>query len=257
MPTLRHILIYLALGGAAAYYVVIPFVAGLRRGPKPAEPADAPGAPMRPLRWITGIYGPFFVFYLVGVAVWATYGYLGGSRPGEVCVNTNPAYGGSGTPSAGIGAAPRHGAVLSQTTTVQACALHPGAGQWILFLLTWIPEIAFWGCVLLLTLRLIRQASRTGPFTTQAAGTMLLLGWVVIAGSLIVGGLRALGTDVLTHMLVTPALFPASSIVFDVLLRGPLEALLPVPALVGVALVTFSHITRVGSAMDEEIRATV
>lgn len=257
MATLRHILIYLALAGVAGYYFVIPFLAGLRGRPRPAEPVEGPGALMRPLRWITGLYGRFLVFYLVGVAIWATYGYLGGDRRGEVCVDTNPAYGGGGPVGAGFGAVARHGAELNESTSIQACALHPGAGQWILFLLTKAPAIAFWACVLLLTLRLIRQASRTGPFTVQAAATMLVLGWVVMVGSMIVGGLRALGADVLTHLLVTPALFPAGSIVFDVGLRAPIEALLPVPALVGAALLAFSHITRVGVAMDEEIKATV
>jgi hypothetical protein len=257
MATLRHMLIYLALAGVAVYYVVIPFVAGLRRGPKPVDPADAPGAPMRPLRWITGLYGRFLLAYLVGLAIWATYGYAGGGRSGEVCVNTSPAYGGSVPVGAGLGATARHGAALSETTSVQACALHPGVAQWLLYLLTKAPAVVFWACVLLLTLRLIRQASKTGPFTPQAAATMLLLGWAVIVGSMIVGGLNALGSDVLTRMLVTPALFSVSTIYFDVLVRAPLEAIVPVPAIVGAALLTFSHITRVGAAMDEEIRATV
>jgi hypothetical protein len=256
MATLRHIIIYLALAGAAAYYLVIPFVAGLRRGPRPVESA-APKALMRPLRWITSLYGRFLLLYLVAAAINLTYGYLGGSQPGEVCVNAGNGLGGSRVVGAGYGTAARHGAALSETTTVQACALHPGAAQWLLFLLTKIPAIALWACVLLLTLRLIRQAARTGPFTVQAAVTMLLLGWVVIAGSMIVGALSALGSDVLTHMLVTFDPYSESTIVFEVLVAAPVRALVPVPALVGAALLTFSHVTRVGAAMDEEIRATV
>jgi hypothetical protein len=266
MPTLRHIVIYLALAAAAAYYVV-PFVVGVWRGyhgvdpgPDPAAPGG-PGAPMRPLRWITGLYGRFLLLYLVGATVSITYGYLGGSTPGEVCVNANglggPLIGSRALAAAQLGSTARRGAELSVTTSVQACALHPGAAQWLLFLLTKIPDIALWACVLLLTLHLIRQAARTGPFTVQAASTMLVLGWVVALGSMIVGALSALGADVLTRMLVTFDPFSAGTIVFDVLVWGPLKALLPVPALVGVALVTFSHITRVGAAMNEEIKATV
>jgi hypothetical protein len=266
MPTLRHIIIYLALAGAAAYYVV-PFVVGVWRGyhgvdpkPDPAAPG-APGAPMRPLRWITSLYGRFLLLYLVAATVSLTYGYVGGTTPGELCVDASglggPLTGRNALAAAQLGTTARHGAELSVTTSAQACALHPGAVQWLLFLLTKVPEVAFWGCVLLLTLRLIRQASRTGPFTVEAAATMLILGWVVALGSMIVGALGALGADLLTRMLITFDPFDAGSIAVDVLVRAPLEALLPVPALVGAALVTFSHITRVGAAMDEEIKATV
>jgi len=264
MATLRHIIIYLALAGAAAYFFVVPFVAGVWRGyhgtvaaPDARDDPRAPGAPMRLLRWITGLYGRFLLLYLVAAAISLTYGYLGGSQPGEVCVNAGSGVGGSRVVGAGYGTAARHGAALSETTSVQACALHPGAVQWLLFLLTKLPAVTLWACVLLLTLRLIRQAARTGPFTVQAAATMLLLGWVVVAGSMIVGALNALGSDVLTHMLVTFDPYNASSIVFDVVVTAPVRALVPVPALVGAALLTFSHIIRVGAAMDEEIRATV
>ncbi len=55
------------------------------------------------------------------------------------------------------------------------------------------------------------------------------------------------------------ALHPSDggSIVVDVLLFGPLKALVPVPALAGAALLTFGRITRVGAVMDEELKATV
>jgi hypothetical protein len=256
MATLRHILIYLALAGAATYFLVVPFIVGLRHGPKPPEAPDAPGAPMRSLRWITRLYGQFLALYLIGVGISATYGYLGGTKPGEVCVNTGDTLGGR-VSGAGLDAAPGHGAALTETGYLQACALHPGVAQWVLFLLTKLPAIALWACVLLLTFRLIRQAARAGPFTPQAAATMYVLGWVVVAGNLIVGALSAFGADVLTRMLLTFDPLSVSGIVIDTLVRAPLQTLLPVPALVGAALLTFSHITRVGAAMDEEIRATV
>ena len=43
----------------------------------------------------------------------------------------------------------------------------------------------------------------------------------------------------------------------DMLFSGSLHALLPVPALAGVGLLTFARITRAGVALDEEVRATV
>jgi hypothetical protein len=257
MGTLRHIIIYLALAGAACYFFVVPFAIGVWRGhrgtPSVPDPVADAAAPLRSLRWITGLYGRFFVLYLVGVAISATYGYLGGDEPGEVCVNTNiTLYG-----SAGLSATARPGGSVSSSGYVQACALHPGPLQWVLFLLTKLPSLALWAAVLLLTLRLVRQAATTGPFTMQAAATMRMLGWVVVVGSMIVGALHALGSDLLTNMLVAlQDIYDAPTIALDVVF-APLKALLPVPALVGAALLTFSYIIKVGAVMDEEIKATV
>jgi hypothetical protein len=86
---------------------------------------------------------------------------------------------------------------------------------------------------------------------------MRLLGWVVIAGSMIVAALGHLGADVLTSALMTPSTFDARGIAVDVLVAGPIKALLPVPALAGAALLPFARIIRLGTVMDDEFRATV
>lgn len=205
----------------------------------------------QPLASIAGLYGRFLILYL-GLVVFLDNGFASGGLRGSVCVDTGRTYAG-----AARGFTARPGASLSLAGDVRACALHPGIWQWGLFLLTKLPGLALWGCLLLLIWRLIREANSTGPFTLRAAAVMRQLGWVVIAGSVIAGALSHLGADVLTGMLMFPATFDAQGIVVDVLVAAPFKALLPVPALAGAALLTFARIIQVGAVMDDEIKATV
>lgn len=204
----------------------------------------------QPLADIAGLYGRFLLLYLV-LIVFLDHGFAGGPR-GSACVDTGHPYGG---PARAFAARP--GASLSVAGDVRACAVHPSIGQWGMFLLTKLPSLAVWGCLLLLIWRLVREANSAGPFTPRAAAVMRQLGWVVIAGSAIAGALSHLGADLLTRMLMTPATFDAKGIAVDVLLAAPFKALLPVPALAGSALLTFARITKAGAAMDDEIKATI
>ena len=47
----------------------------------------------------------------------------------------------------------------------------PASGKWGLFLLTKLPGLALWGCLLLLIWQLIREANTSGPFTPRVAAT--------------------------------------------------------------------------------------
>lgn len=204
----------------------------------------------QPLASIAGLYGRFLILYLV--LVFLDHGFASGGLRGSVCVDTGRTYG-----VAAKGLAARPGASLSLAGDVRACALHPSIWQWGLFLLTKLPGLALWGCLLLLIWRLIRQANSAGPFTARAAAVMRQLGWVAIGGSMIAAALSHLGADMLTGMLMTPATFDAKGIVVDVLAAAPFKALLPVPALAGAALLTFARIIQAGAVMDDEIKATV
>jgi hypothetical protein len=249
MPMLfRHILIALVLA-AIAGIVLVPFIIGYVRGPRPGPSRPDPaglGDPMRPLRRVAGIYGRFLMLYLVGIAFQASYG-----SQLSVCVNTGYPYVGSAH-----GFASRPGASLSVGGDVTACALHPSLSEWVLYLLTKLPGLVLWGCLLLLIWRLISEAARRGPFTPRAAAAVGLLGWTVLGGGYIAGALEHLGADLMTRMLMTPAPYSVGGTVVDVIV-GPLEGLLPVPALAGAALLAFARITRVGVALDDEIKATV
>ena len=204
----------------------------------------------QPLSSVAGLYGRFLILYLLLVLL--DHGFASGGLRGSVCVDTSRTYGG---PAHGLAA--RSGASLSLAGDVHACALHPSIWQWGLFLLTKLPGLALWGCLLLLIWRLIRQANSTGPFTVEAAAVMRQLGWTVIGGSMIAAALSHLGADMLTGMLITPATFDSNGIVVDVLAAAPFKALFPVPALAGAALLTFARITQAGAVMDDEIKATV
>jgi hypothetical protein len=231
----------LVLALLVAALVLGSFVKGLRRDRKLTQP----------LASIAGLYGRFLILYL-GLVVFLDHGFASGGLRGSVCVDTGHPYGGA---AKGFAASP--GASLSLAGDVRACALHPSIWQWGLFLLTKLPGLALWGCLLLLIWRLIREANSTGPFTPRAAAVIRQLGWVIIAGSMIAGALGHLGADMLTSMLMTPATFDAKGIVVDVLAAAPFKALVPVPALAGAALLTFARIIRVGAVMDDEIKATV
>jgi hypothetical protein len=249
----RHILLALVLA-AIAGVVVVPFVIGYVRGPQAGQAQSRPSAhgdPMRPLGRIAGIYGRFLLLYLVAAAFQASYGFSPGSTRLAVCVDSRYPYDG-----AAHGFAARPGASLSVGGDVTACARHASLGQWALFLLTKVPELVLWACLLLLIWRLISEAARRGPFTPRAAATLWLLGWVVIAGSYVASALDHLGADLLTRTLMTPTTYYGAGIAVDVIF-GPLKALLPVPALAGAALLTFARITRIGVALDDEIKATV
>jgi hypothetical protein len=251
----RHILLALVLAAIAGGLVVVPFIVGYIRGPQPGQAQSGPSAsgdPMRPLSRVARTYGAFLLLYLVLIAFQISYGFSPGSTRLSVCVDTGYPYGG-----AAHGFVARPGAALSAGGDVTACARHPSLGQWVLFGLTKVPALVLWGLLLLLIWRLISEAARRGPFTPRAAAIVWLLGWTVIGGSYIVSALGHLGADQLTRMLMTPATYGGSGVVFDVLFFGPLKTLLPVPALAGAALLTFARITKIGAVLDDEIKATV
>jgi hypothetical protein len=206
----------------------------------------------QPLRTMAGIYIGAFVLYVASSAYHLWLGF-GGGPVGAVCVDTAfPFIGGAGS-----GHSARAGASISTIGSIHACALHPSSMQWLLFLLTRLPGMVLWGSLLLLVWRLVWAASRGGPFTAQTATAMQQLGWVVIGGTLLAGALGALGADLLTRMLMTPSTFAGGAIAVDILVAAPLRALLPLPALTGVILLSFARITKAGVVLDDEIKATV
>jgi hypothetical protein len=249
------LLIVLVVGG-----LVIPFCVGLIRGPVSSAGRAGPdvtpaAAPMRPLGTIAWIYVRFLLFYLVLAAWEAKDGFYADSfRRGAACVKT---IGGDPLSAVGQGWRARPGTSLGAVGDLQACVLHPTVGQWALLALTVVPSLLLWGGVLLMVVRLVRQAAQHGPFTPRAAALMRQLGWLILAGCVAVGALHAVGTDLLADAVLTPQPFGTGFIAGDAVLRGPLEALLPIPALAGVALLSFASMTKTGAVMDEELRATV
>lgn len=234
--------------------VVVPFAVGLVRGPRPASqgPGEA-GASMRPLGRVADVYVGYFVLAIVFLAWRVKDGNFGTGQHDQACVDT----GITGQPLKLQEWRARPGTSLGGAGDLQACVLHPTAGQWALYALTVLPGLLLWCGVLLMIVRLVRHAAQRGPFTSGAATMMVRLGWLIIVGCVVTGILTGFGNSVLTNMVITPGPYPDVTAMLNTLLEWPLRALLPVPALAGAALLSFGRMTRAGAAMDEELRATV
>jgi hypothetical protein len=70
--------------------------------------------------------------------------------------------------------------------TVTLCASHPTAGQRALAAMNWAPALALYLAVILLLAQLLRGARTAGPFAVTVARRLRFLGWLVLAGSVIV-----------------------------------------------------------------------
>ena len=253
--TVGALLGVLVLAALAAAGLVVPFVMGLTRGHKRASPGSgATDQSMRPLGRVADLYVGFFVLVIIFSAWRLKDGVYGNGPNGQACVD-------SGITGSPVQVArewrTQPGTTLGGSGDLQACVAHPTAGQWALYALTAAPGVLLWVSVLLMILRLVRRAAEHGPFTPQAARLMVRLGWLILAGCVVVGALGGFGACELTNVVITPGPFDTGTVVFNTLLEGPLKVLLPVPALAGVALLSFGRVTRAGAVMDEELRATV
>jgi len=206
-----------------------------------------------PLGSVTAYFGVLMLLALVVFAgLWA-FGPPGYGGAPSVCENQpGITYGGPWQPP---DVAARPGASINVISTVEACAVHPGIGQWALYGLAEVPTILAWCGVLLLLWRMIRVASQAGPFTPAVATAMRRLGWFILAGSLTVALLRAVSIDLLLSGLLRGETTGVS--MYPGLVWGVVRATMPVPALAGAALLTLARIFRVGAAMDDELKGTV
>jgi hypothetical protein len=208
-----------------------------------------------PLETTALVFGSLFAAALIlaAAATLVGTGTLGGLGYAHVCA-TDPNISGSAgaSPFTGVYTA-KHGAQLqAPTAPLSACALHPGFGQHLLYSLMTIPQILLWGGILLLLWRLLVIARRVGPFTVRVAAAMRVLGWYIIAGSVVAAAIEQLATVLLLDSMVAPRPEGIGSVAV-----AAASALLPVPALAGAALLTFARIVRLGAAMDDEIQGTV
>ena len=204
-----------------------------------------------PLESVTVFLGTLMLLALASYAVFAAVtGQIGNF--GSVCV-TQPGvrYADSGWSNPG-GVAARPGASDSIVGTVQVCGSHSGIAQDVLYALTVLPAVLFWGVVLLALWRIIAIARRAGPFTSAIAVAMRRLGWLIIAGSAAVAVVRAIALNQLINAMLVA---PGNDVVNVVVALA--HGLFPVPALTGAALLTFARIIRLGVTMDDDIKGTV
>jgi hypothetical protein len=206
-----------------------------------------------PLASVTVFFGVLMLLALAVFAGFSAFGPRGFISAPSVCENQPGVTYGSSWQTPFVAAKP--GASINIIGTVQACAVHPGIGQWALYGLAEVPTILAWCGVLLLLWRMIRVAGQEGPFTPAVATAMRRLGWFILAGSLTVAVLRAASIGLLLSGLLKGETTGVN--MYPGLVWGVVRATMPVPALAGAALLTLARIFRVGTAMDDELKGTV
>jgi Protein of unknown function (DUF2975) len=169
-----------------------------------------------------------------------------------ICATLPDTYGSGNWTAADVGVTASPGTSIAVNGNLQACIAHPGTSQRVLYTLTSLPSWLMWGGVLFLLGRLISAAHRAGPFTARTAAAMRRLGWLIIAGTAVAALIQGFAQNQLLNTLYAPG-----TSFYSLLFTVPFHALLPTSALAGAALLTFARITRLGAAMDDEIRGTV
>ncbi len=206
-----------------------------------------------PLGTVTSFFGGFVLLtVLAGVVMTLTgSGSFGGFGDTTICASQpNTWYSGDNWTNL-LHLTHRPGVGIEINGTLQACALHPGIGQRVLYTLLDLPSGLVWGAVLFLLWRVIREARETGPFTVQVAVAMRRLGWLILVGTAVATAVQGFALDRLLNTMLTP---PND---YGDVFGQPFHALLPVPVLAGAALLTFARIIQRGAEMDAEIKATV
>jgi hypothetical protein len=210
-----------------------------------------------PLESVTAFFGLLLLLLaLAGVGLVLFQPHSGsGSGSFSLCVSPGISTG-SGNPPIGGGFTARPGATLMVSGSLQGCLTHPGVGQWLLYCLMLIPSVVVWAGVIVLLWLLMRTARREGPFTPSVATAMRRLGWFILGGSVTAGVLHTIALGQLTAAMMSSTGFNLPSLYVGPI-WGAVRGVAPVPLLAGAALLTLARIIRLGSAMDDEIKATV
>jgi hypothetical protein len=134
-----------------------------------------------------------------------------------------------------------NGAVLGIT--------HPTAGQTLAFALTLLPADLLRIGTLYLAMRLARTAARDGVYTVQAARLVLILGWWLLAGSLVTAAAEGFAQLNLLSQMVT---WPVDWV------HWPAAWGVSWPAFsFGLGLIIFARIMRVSAGMRADLEGTV
>ncbi|MDG4858737.1 DUF2975 domain-containing protein [Streptomyces sp. T-3] len=145
---------------------------------------------------------------------------------------------------------PAPGATLDLDAHPRYCTDAPSALQSVLNTAGSVVPFGFTLGALLLVVRLIRSADRDGLYTTRTAGQLRVLGWWLVAGSVL-----AAITVSTSEMALTATLSRDS----DVLLVAGLW-MWDVPfmaILTGLGVLSFARIMRIGIGMREDLAGTV
>jgi len=129
------------------------------------------------------------------------------------------------------------------------CTAHPTAGQYLAFAVTLLPLDLLRLGALYLAMRLARTVARDGAYTTDTARLVLILGWWLLAGELVVTVAEGFARLNLLGQLVTWHAdwvhWPASwSVSWPVVF-------------IGVGLIIFARVMRVSAGMRADLEGTV
>jgi hypothetical protein len=133
--------------------------------------------------------------------------------------------------------------------TASVCAAHPSFGQALAEAITVLPIDLFRLGALYLATRLARAATRDGVYTAQAARLLLILGWWLLAGGLVATVAEAFARMNLLSQLVTGNVdwgqWPVAwSVSWPV-------------AWIGLGLIIFARVMRIGAGMRADLEGTV
>jgi Protein of unknown function (DUF2975) len=149
----------------------------------------------------------------------------------------------------GLGPSGLSPGVRATWNSANVCAAHPTAGQALANTITALPADLLRVGALYLAMRLARTVARHGVYTEQAARRVLFLGWWLLAGGLVATLAEAFARMNLLSQLVTwnvdwgqwPVAWSVS---------WPI-------AWIGVGLITFARVMRVGAEMRADLEGTV
>ena len=164
-----------------------------------------------------------------------------------ICLTTAPAllqHAGSGLSHPGL--AP---GVQAAWDTAYVCTAHPTVGQALAFAVTLLPLDLLRLGALYLAQRLARTAARDGVYTDRAARLLLILGWWLLAGGLVATVAEALARLNLLGQLVTWNVDWG---------QWPVAWSVDWPvAWIGLGLITFARVMRIGAGMRADLEGTV
>jgi hypothetical protein len=182
---------------------------------------------------------------VVGVLVsgGSVYG-IGGER---VCAETPML---SGAVLSDSGPSVLRSGVSTSSTGVELCTRTPTTGQRILGVALHVPVFAVQTGALLLLWRLVRGATRLGPFSAVNVGRIRFLGWWTAVGGLLATAAEGLANGALTRTMVARAEAPGWTH----------EAIPGIPwtlLLTGFGLVAIAQIFAIGTGMRDDLEGTV
>jgi hypothetical protein len=175
--------------------------------------------------------------------------HIGGPSPSlpGVCLNAAQAllqHTGSGLSHSGLSPG-----VRATLNTANLCAAHPTAGQALAFAITLLPIDLLRLGALYLAQQLARTAARDGVYTAQAARLLMNLGWWLLAGGLVATVTQAFARMNLLGQLVTWNLdWGQWGVAWSV--DWPV-------AWIGLGLITFARVMRIGAGMRADLEGTV